>query len=330
MATFAAPRAANRSAIALPTWREPPVIEDRGALEAGHRFGSGSYAGAEPGSSSQPIRERDLPPCSALDDACPSASSSGLLLAVAADGMVAGQVGDQLAHPRTELKGEVRRRRPDESVDVADRGLGHGCKRNGKEPERSDSSGVLRGRGLCPCPCAARTVRMRRLLGIDDAADDGRALGAQPHRHALHPHARVRAARLCDCPLRRRGADLSRDRPRLRADAPDPPARLRPCRARGTLPLAESALVRLRARADERLYDCSDSRRDADLRSADRARLWARAALRAVLARRRRLVCGRRPRRARCFGRRLRRHAGNALESRPPRRGRPTPSRSPR
>ena len=39
--------------------------------------------------------------------------------------MVGREVGDQLAHPRAELEREVRRRRADEGVDIADRGLGH-------------------------------------------------------------------------------------------------------------------------------------------------------------------------------------------------------------
>ena len=43
-------------------------------------------------------------------------------------------------------------------------------------------------------------------------------------------------------------------------------ARPRPRRARGALPLAEPARVRLRARQDERVDDRADPRRDADLR----------------------------------------------------------------
>ncbi len=48
-----------------------------------------------------------------------------LLLAVAADRMVGRQVLDQLADARAQLVGEVRRRGPDEGVDVADRRLCH-------------------------------------------------------------------------------------------------------------------------------------------------------------------------------------------------------------
>ena len=153
-----------------------------------------------------------------------------------------------------------------------------------------------------------------------DAADDGRALGAQPHRHALHPHARVRAAGVRDRPLRRRGRDLPRDRDRRRALAPDPPLRPAARRARGALPLAEPALVRLRAREDERVDDRADPRRDADLRGADRARVRPRAAVAAVLARRRqsrsrasassrseRRAASRGTRAARCSGSRPRR-----------------------
>ncbi len=132
-----------------------------------------------------------------------------------------------------------------------------------------------------------------------DAADDGRPLGAQPHRHALHPHARVRAARVRDHPLRRGDPDLPRDRNRRRADAADSPLRpaaRRPC---GALPLAEPALVRLRTREDERLDDRPDPGRDPDLRGVDRACVRARAAVTAVLARGHRLLRGRRPRGAR-------------------------------
>ena len=77
-------------------------------------------------------------------------------------------------------------------------------------------------------------------------------------------------------------ADLPRDRARRRADAADPPARLRPGRARGALPLAEPALVRLRAREDERVDDRADPRRDADLRGADRARASGSSGCRAA------------------------------------------------
>src|SRR6185295_19215562 len=51
---------------------------------------------------------------------------------------------DQLAHARPDLEGELRRRRPDESVDVADRGLGHMCKRNAGA-ERGGSEATLQG-----------------------------------------------------------------------------------------------------------------------------------------------------------------------------------------
>jgi hypothetical protein len=48
-----------------------------------------------------------------------------LLLAVAADRVVGRQVRDQLADAGAELVREVRRRGPDERVDVFDRRLGH-------------------------------------------------------------------------------------------------------------------------------------------------------------------------------------------------------------
>jgi drug/metabolite transporter (DMT)-like permease len=56
--------------------------------------------------------------------------AGNLLLAVAANGMVLGEVVDQLLHPRPELVGKVRRSRPDEGVDVVLRRLGHGVEAN--------------------------------------------------------------------------------------------------------------------------------------------------------------------------------------------------------
>ena len=111
----------------MPIPREPPVTKTEAPLNVGHRFGSGSYAGAELGISSQPIRVRgSLPPCSAFDDACPRRlEQPHLLLAVAAHRVIGGKVLDQLADAGADLEREVRRRRPDEGVDVADRGLGH-------------------------------------------------------------------------------------------------------------------------------------------------------------------------------------------------------------
>ena len=54
-----------------------------------------------------------------------------LLLAEAPHGIVLGQAVDQLAHARAQLEGEVRRRRPDEGLDVVDGRVGHrGAKPN--------------------------------------------------------------------------------------------------------------------------------------------------------------------------------------------------------
>ncbi len=141
-------------------------------------------------------------------------------------------------------------------------------------------------------------------------------MGAEPDGDALHPHARLRAARLRHRALRRRDPDLPRDRDRRRADAPHPPARLRPRRAGSSLPLAEPALLRLRAREDERLDDRADPGRDADLRRADRARVRARAALTPVLDRGRGLVRRRRARRRRLERRLLRRPARRPARNR--------------
>ena len=60
-----------------------------------------------------------------------------LLLAVAPHGMVARQVLDELPYARAELVGEVRGRRPDESIDVVARGLDHARQPNrGRRVER--------------------------------------------------------------------------------------------------------------------------------------------------------------------------------------------------
>ena len=75
------------------------------------------------------------------------------------------------------------------------------------------------------------------------------------------------------------------------------------------MPLAEPALLRLRAREDERLDDRADPRRDADLRGADRDRVRAGAAVAEVLARGCDLVRRRRARRGRLARRLLRRPA---------------------
>ncbi len=130
-----------------------------------------------------------------------------------------------------------------------------------------------------------------------DVADGRRPVVAQPRRHALHPHARLPPARLCDRALRRRGGDLRRDRARRRAVAPGAPHRPRARRPRGAVPLAQPALVRLRAAEDERLDDRADPGRDADLRGADRHGVRAGAVVAEVLDRRRHLVRRRRPRR---------------------------------
>ncbi len=136
-----------------------------------------------------------------------------------------------------------------------------------------------------------------------DVADDDRPVVAQPHGHALHPHARVPATRVRHRALRHCGADLRRDRPRRRAVASLAARRPRPRRPGGAVPLAEPAVLRLRAREDERLDDRADPRRNADLRGADRDRVRAGEAVAEVLARgcdlvrRRRARRGRRPRR---------------------------------
>ena len=71
------PCEAERDRLADPP--RPAGHEDRGALEAHSRRGSGSYAGAEDGIVSHPMRERgSRVPSSAFEDACPSRSSSSI------------------------------------------------------------------------------------------------------------------------------------------------------------------------------------------------------------------------------------------------------------
>jgi hypothetical protein len=54
-----------------------------------------------------------------------------LLLAVSPSGMLGGEALDQLADARAELVGEMRRRRPDEPVDLLDCRVAHGLKPRG-------------------------------------------------------------------------------------------------------------------------------------------------------------------------------------------------------
>src|SRR5439155_9793119 len=77
-ARCAEPREPERNRLADPA--RPARDEHRAALEGPHlRRGSGSYAGAELGTSSQPIRERgSRPPSSAFEDAYPSRSRSAI------------------------------------------------------------------------------------------------------------------------------------------------------------------------------------------------------------------------------------------------------------
>ena len=111
-----------------------PGHEDRGSSRAHCREGSGASAGAELGSSLQPGRVRgSRAPSSAFDDAWPSRSSSAIFsFAYSLHGMVVRQVEDELLDARPQLVREVRRRRPDEGVDVGVGGLGHRRNPNGR------------------------------------------------------------------------------------------------------------------------------------------------------------------------------------------------------
>ena len=90
--------------------------------------------------------------------------------------MVGREVGDQLAHPCAELEREVRRRRADEGVDIADRGSAIGRKRTYLQSFRARSrafswafcffTNAVRSFGLRVCRkyafrCAAICVRYR-------------------------------------------------------------------------------------------------------------------------------------------------------------------------
>ena len=107
--------------------RDPPVTRTEAPSKRHSRRGSGSYAGADDGIVSQPIRVRGsrgavLGPRRRVPE---PVEQLHLLLAVAAHGMVVREVLDQLANARAQLVREVRGRRADESVDVVAGRLGH-------------------------------------------------------------------------------------------------------------------------------------------------------------------------------------------------------------
>ena len=125
-----------------------------------------------------------------------------LLLGVPAHVVVGRQPVDELAHARPELVGEVRRRRPDEGVDVV-----------------AGRVALHRRERLARVDRGARTHRR------PDAVRHRPPLGAQHDGHALRPDARVPAARLRDDPLRRRHFALHRLHLLARAELPDRAAR---------------------------------------------------------------------------------------------------------
>ena len=92
----------------------------------------------------------------------PRAARRSLSLAVAPGRMVGGKILDQLADAGSELERKMRRRRPDEGVDVADGGLGHdGASVTICAGARSDPSGVLARARAWPAP-------LRRLQARND------------------------------------------------------------------------------------------------------------------------------------------------------------------
>ncbi len=119
---------------------------------------------------------RLAPPSSAFDDACPSRSSSvHLLLGVAADGVVVGEIPRRA--PRSGRAAGTRN-----AASQARRG--RRCRRGSARPRTRTLTNVS--------VAAMRRVDPRGR----DAARDGPPLGAERHRHALRPHARLVAARV--------------------------------------------------------------------------------------------------------------------------------------
>ena len=130
------PSSANRSAIAFPIPREPPVTSTDAPFERAHRLGgSGSSAGAALGISSQPgTSRRTRGPSSRLRRGVPEpVEQLHLHLGVTAHLVILGEVQHELLDPGAKLVGEVRRRRPDERVDRRrwSAPLRHGEKPNG-------------------------------------------------------------------------------------------------------------------------------------------------------------------------------------------------------
>ena len=114
--------------------RDPPVTRTEAPSKRHSAFGSGSYAGADDGIVSQPMRAQRLT-LAALGERrrVPEAVEElHLLLAVLAHGVIVGEVLDELPHAGAELVREVRRRRPDEGVDVVARRLDHSRQPNGR------------------------------------------------------------------------------------------------------------------------------------------------------------------------------------------------------
>ena len=135
IATRAAPCSANRSAIALPIPREPPVTSTDAPSKELIAPAAARSAGAELGISSQPgTSRRTLRALVRLGRGVTEpVEQLHLLLRVAPHLVVLGQVEHELLDAGAQLVGEVRRRRPDERVDLVDGGLSlrHGQKPNG-------------------------------------------------------------------------------------------------------------------------------------------------------------------------------------------------------
>ena len=170
----------------------PTGHEDRRACEAHGRRGCGTPAGSA--RKLLPAEAGSRLPLAALGlgGGVPEVvEQAHLLLAVAAHRMVGREVLDQLEHAGPELVGEVRR--------------------GGARRER-------RCRGSRARPW--RRKRNRRSGGAPgsraDAADDGRALGAQPHRHPLHPRTASSRSPTRPSATAPRRRDLRRDRRRGR------------------------------------------------------------------------------------------------------------------
>ena len=179
----------------LPDPREPPVTRTDAPWKV---VMTASAAARRPARSSAapPSRSASATPCRPARPwrrrSRGHSEHPRFLLAVAAHGMVGREVGDQLAHARAELEREVRRRRPDEGVDVADRGsaIAPKCYLQSLRVRSSARSWAFCFRRTPPaasgCACAGSTPSAARPSACGSAARPPCAPASPPpHRTAL-------------------------------------------------------------------------------------------------------------------------------------------------